>query len=134
MFAGMNQEQIFSKLQADNERMHAEMIQMKQMVDQANAAAAGATAAAAAAAAAGATGGGGKGGDWHQGQGAWEQGGKGGNGRVVLDEKYFRRREKFDGTFAKFKSWVFDLITAVGSVDQSLAGDMKGLMKLRSKI
>ena len=37
---------------------------------------------------------GGKGGDWHQGKGAWEEGGKGGNGRVVLDEKYFRRCEK----------------------------------------
>ena len=32
---------------------------------------------------------GGKGGDWHQGKGAWEEGGKGGNGRVVLDDKYF---------------------------------------------
>ena len=48
---------------------------------------------------------GGKGGDWHQGKGAWEEGGKGGNGRVVLDEKYFRRCEKCDGIPAKFKSW-----------------------------
>ena len=29
---------------------------------------------------------------------------------------------------------MFDLITAVGSVDQSLAGDLRGLLKARTKI
>ena len=84
-YAGMSQEQIFIALQNDNAQMKVEMQQMKQLVDQANAAPAGAT---------------GKGGDWHQGQGAWEQGGKGGGGRVVLDEKYFRRCDKFEGNTA----------------------------------
>ena len=76
MFAGMNQEQIFTKLQADKVQMQQEMIQTKQLMDQANAA--------------DATGvGGAKGDDWHQGKGGWEHGGKGGNGRVVLDGNIF---------------------------------------------
>ena len=113
-YAGMSQEQIFIALQNDNAQMKVEMQQMKQLVDQANATAAGAT---------------GKGGDWHQGQGAWEQGGKGGNGRVLLDEKQFRRCDKFEGNPAKLKSWMYDLITAVGSVDQSLARDLMVQLK-----
>ena len=57
--------------------------------------------------------------------------GKGGDGfermenqRVVLDRKYFQMVDKFDGNPAKFKSWIFDLITAVGSVDLSLSKDL----------
>ncbi len=41
--------------------------------------------------------GGGAGVDWHQGKGAWEEGGKGRKGRVVLDEKYCSRCDEFDG-------------------------------------
>lgn len=37
-------------------------------------------------------------------------------------------------TPAVFKSWVFGLITAVGSVDQSLAGALRGLLQARTKI
>ena len=55
-------------------------------------------------------------------------------GRVVLDEKYFRRCDKFEGNPAKFKSWMFDLITAIGSVDQSLARDLKVQLKTKPKI
>ena len=77
MFAGMNQQKqdFLTNLQNSEATMRAELQQMKQTMDQmtAGAMAGGAT---------------GKGGDWHQGQGAWEQGGKGGNGRVVLDGKY----------------------------------------------
>ena len=89
MFAGMSHEQFLVQLQAaeaERVKMAAEMTQMKQIMDQMNAQQQqqqqqqlqqqqGAT---------------GKGGDWHQGQGAWEQGGKGGKGRVVLDDKYSR--------------------------------------------
>ena len=82
-YAGMTQEQIFVVLQNDNAQMKAEMMTMK-LLEQATAA--GAT---------------GKGGDWHQGQGAWEQGGKGGSGRVVLDEKHFRRCDKFGGKYGE---------------------------------
>ena len=60
--------------------------------------------------------------DWHMGEGRWYKGGM--EGRVVLDEKHFRRCYKFEGNPAKFKSWMLDLITAVGSVDQSLARDI----------
>ena len=77
---------------------------------------------------------GGKGGDWHQGKGAWEEGGKGGNGRVVLGEKYFRRCDKFDGTPAKFKSWVFDLVIQLGSVDQGLGREVREMLKSRDKL
>ena len=68
-----------------------------------------------------------KGGDWHQGCSAWEQGGKGGFGRVVLDEKYFRRCDKFEGNPTNLKSWMFDLVTAVSSVDQSVARELDAI-------
>ena len=67
--------------------------------------------------------------------------GKGGDGferrenqRVVLDRKYFQMVDKFDGNPAKFKSWIFDLITAVGSVELSLSKDLKSTLKERPKI
>ena len=112
MFEGLKPEEqnFLQSLQDDKLKMQVEMANLQAVIKQMS----GAT---------------GKGGDWHQGKGAREEGGKGGHGRVVLDEKYFRRCDKFDGTPAKFKSWVFDLITAVGSVDQSLAGDLRGLLK-----
>ena len=118
----MTEQEIFVKLQADNVQMHQEMLQMKQLLDQANAAAnaANATAAAGAKGYGGATG---TGEDWHMGKGQWFKGGM--EGRVVLDEKHFRRCDKFEGNPAKFKSWMFDLITAAGSVDQSLTTDLK---------
>ncbi len=53
---------------------------------------------------------------------------------MVLDRKYFQMVDKFDGNPAKFKSWIFDLITAVGSVDLSLSKDLKNQLKERPKI
>ena len=35
-------------------------------------------------------------------------------GSVVLDEKYFRRMEKFEGDPSKFRGWLFDLLVAIG--------------------
>jgi len=129
MFPNMTEAQMVQKIVADQQQQSMMMAQMEQAI-------AAAQAAGAAAAAAGAMGGGasGKGGDWHQGLGAWEQGGKGRNGGVVLDKKQFRRVDKFEGNPAKFKSWIFDLITAVGSVDLSLAKDLKEQLKARPKI
>ena len=53
---------------------------------------------------------------------------------MVLDRKYFKMVDKVDGNPAKFKSWIFDLITAVGSVDLSLSKDLKSTLKERPKI
>ena len=53
---------------------------------------------------------------------------------MVLDEKHFRRCDKFEGNPANFKSWMFEFITAVGSVDQSLANDFKVQLKTRPKV
>ncbi len=64
--------------------------------------------------------------------GIWVKGGM--EGRVVLDEKHFRRCDNSEGNHAKLKSWMFDLITAVGSVDQSLARDLKVQLKTRHKV
>ena len=80
MFSGMNQQEqeFFNKLQANEETMRQEIMQLKQMVQQqvdaANAAGAGATG----------FGTGGK--AFGKGDGDW---GKGRSPRVVLDRKYF---------------------------------------------
>ena len=102
-YAGMTQEQFSVSLQNDNAQLKADMMTMKQLMEQASAA--------------GTKGGGatGTGEDWHMGKGQWYKGGM--EGRVVLDQKQFRCCDKFEGNPANFKSWMFDLITAVGSVD-----------------
>ena len=66
-----------------------------------------------------------------KGDGMWVDGDRGEGKRVVLDQKHFQRVDKFEGNPAKFKSWIFDLITAVGSVDLNLAKDLKNLLKAR---
>ena len=76
-------------------------------------------------AAAGATAGAGQGSggnspDWGEGKGF----GKGGY-QSLMDEKHFRRIDKFDGNPAKFKSWMFDLVTAVEYVEHDLARNSK---------
>ena len=40
-------------------------------------------------------------------------------GRALLNRKDFNLVDKFEGSHSKFKSWLFDLITALGSVDQN---------------
>ena len=49
--------------------------------------------------------------------------------RVVLEEKYFRRVTAFEGDFAKFRGWLFDLSVAIGQVDKELAGELERLVK-----
>ena len=49
--------------------------------------------------------------------------------RVVLEEKYFRRVIAFEGDFAKFRGWLFDLNVAIGQVDKELAGELERLLK-----
>ena len=43
--------------------------------------------------------------------------GRGMGKRVILDQKYFQRVDKFKGNPAKFRSWIFDLLTSIGSID-----------------
>ena len=137
MFPNMSEAEIVQKMAASMQHQTMRMAQMEAAIAAAQAAGAAATAGAAAAAASGggATGGAsGKGGDWHQGFGAWEAGGKGFGKGVVLDEKHFRRCDKFEGNPAKFKSWMFDLATAIEYVDHGLAKDLKLQMKVTTKI
>ena len=68
-------------------------------------------------------------------------GGKGGGkgdgderGRALLNRKDFGLVDKFDGNQSKFKSWLFDLLTALGSVDQVFAKETKELLKIRPKV
>ena len=122
MFRGMTEEQIVHRIAADQQQSFMEMQQIKQAMD-----------AFKAAGGAGAKGGGAKGGgdDWPMGKGAWYEGG---SGRVVLDAKHFRRCDNFEGNPAMFKSWMFDLLTAVRSVDQSLSRDLRVQLKDRPKV
>ena len=48
--------------------------------------------------------------------------------KVVLDEKYFRRIDKFEGDFGKFRGWLFDLLVAVGQVDDRLGKEIKNII------
>eukprot|EP00973_Karenia_brevis_P050779 7053694-Karenia_brevis.AAC.1 len=38
--------------------------------------------------------------------------------RSTLEEKYFRRMDKFGGDSSKFRLWLFNLGVAIGSVDK----------------
>ena len=40
--------------------------------------------------------------------------------KVVLEEKFFRRVDKFSGETGKFRTWLFDLEVALGAVDSEL--------------
>ena len=54
--------------------------------------------------------------------------GGGGNKRVVLDEKYFRRVDKFTGDSAKFRGWYFDLMVNIGQVDRDLSAALEKMV------
>ena len=49
--------------------------------------------------------------------------------RVTLEEKYFRRIDKFDGDVKKFPGWRFDVLVAIGQVDKELASELGSLLK-----
>ena len=55
--------------------------------------------------------------------------GKGGEYHPDLDEKHFRRVDKFKGDKDKYKSWMYEVLTAIGVVDTKLQKDLKTLMK-----
>ena len=49
--------------------------------------------------------------------------------RVVLEEKYFRRMDKFGEDLGKFRSWIFDLEAALGSIDSELGKTVRALLR-----
>ena len=55
---------------------------------------------------------------------------KRGEGRKgpALDERNFRRQDKFDGDRAKYAQWIFDFQVKVGAIDKELARCIKGLL------
>ena len=55
--------------------------------------------------------------------------GDGGKSRMYLDEKYFRRIEKFDGDLSKYKGWIFDFGVILSQVDVELGKAVKALFK-----
>ena len=48
--------------------------------------------------------------------------------KMLLEEKDFRRVDKFEGDPAKFRGWIFDVFTALNHVDSFLAADLHGLL------
>ena len=58
-----------------------------------------------------------------------EGGDKGKGKRVILDEKYFRRLEKFEKDESKWGDWVFNLFVVVSGVDKECAGAMEVMLK-----
>ena len=48
---------------------------------------------------------------------------------ILFGEKHFRRMLKFEGDSTKFRAWIFDLLVAIGQVDDRLAVALKQIMK-----
>eukprot|EP00973_Karenia_brevis_P003417 470565-Karenia_brevis.AAC.1 len=48
--------------------------------------------------------------------------------KVVLDEKHFRRMDKFTGEESQFRMWIFELGVALGQVDSNLAEEISILI------
>jgi len=59
---------------------------------------------------------------------------RGGEKKVVLEERHFRRIEKLEGNEEKWEKWWFDMTTAVGGVDQELERVMEALTDLKTKV
>ena len=55
-------------------------------------------------------------------------------GTGLLNRKDFTLVDKFEGNPAKYKSWMFDFTTALGSVNRELTGQVRDLLKHRPKI
>ena len=67
-----------------------------------------------------------------RGSGSGRDGDERGNG--LLNRKDFTLVDKFEGNPAKYKSWMFDFTTALGSVNRELTGQVRDLLKHRPKI
>ena len=49
---------------------------------------------------------------------------------MVLDEKCFRRIERFDRDLQKFRGWLFEVLVAIGQVDAALAKELEKMVTL----
>ena len=114
--AGMSQEQLLAALQTQA----GEMAQMRGIIDQLNVQQQQQTFGGAAGAGTGGKGGGKGNGDER--------------GRALLNRKDFGLVDKFEGNQSKFKRWLFDLLTALGSMDQALATETKQMLQARPEI
>ena len=56
-------------------------------------------------------------------------GGKGVGHWQELDERQFRRVDKFKGEKDKYKSWLYEVLTGVGRVNPELGREVKDLLK-----
>ena len=55
--------------------------------------------------------------------------GDGGEYHPDLDERQFRRVDKFKGDKDKFKGWIYEILTAIGVINARLQREIKELMK-----
>ena len=45
-----------------------------------------------------------------------------------LDERYFRKMDKFDGDQTKYRMWRYDLLVCIGQVDHPLCNEIKSML------
>ena len=48
--------------------------------------------------------------------------------QIILDERHFRKLKVYDGTFEKYRMWMFHFLVALGRVDGRLAGEIRKLL------
>eukprot|EP00973_Karenia_brevis_P034684 4786396-Karenia_brevis.AAC.1 len=53
--------------------------------------------------------------------------------KVILDEKHFRRMDKFGGGETQFGRWIFHVGVALGQVDSNLADEISRLIRRESR-
>eukprot|EP00973_Karenia_brevis_P013638 1850849-Karenia_brevis.AAC.1 len=51
------------------------------------------------------------------------------NQRGRLEEKYFRRIEKYDGNAKGFREWIFNIEVALGQIDKELAYTIREIIR-----
>jgi hypothetical protein len=53
----------------------------------------------------------------------------GGRSKMVLEERFFRRMEKFGGEDGRWQEWIFNLVVTVGGVDRGCVAAMEKVLK-----
>eukprot|EP00973_Karenia_brevis_P075378 10472122-Karenia_brevis.AAC.1 len=48
--------------------------------------------------------------------------------KAILDEKYFRRMDKFTGDMGAYRMWMFNFTVAIGQVDGKLSDEIRKLI------
>ena len=49
--------------------------------------------------------------------------------RLTLDERHFRRVDRYSGDSSKFRGWYFDLLVAIGQIDRDLRNNVETLVR-----